>query len=171
MITKELLQKFCGTRCILTQPSSQGEFTVATNGRFAIWIDRMADVPEVDRFPNIFTPNGVASQWQESGMWEPMPQLPPVEALTKKCDTCHGSGSHDCSKCENSHECGTCGGAGHLEVLVKVRIGLRLLSAKYLHIMAELPGLQVNSSGESLSAMSFQFDGGKGLLMPHNDTE
>jgi hypothetical protein len=161
MITKEQLQVFCGDelrREVLQQPSSQGEWSCATNRRAFIWIPRMADVPEVIGFPSI---TSIIGQFTESGDWQPLPPAP--EEAVDNCETCKGAGSHQCS-CGDNHDCHKCEGAGTVFVKQTIKIGEKLVNWKYLRPFGRLPNCEVNLIGHALKPLSIRFDGGKGLL-------
>jgi hypothetical protein len=165
MISLELLKTFCGTdenRAILHHPSSQDEFTYATDARVIVQVPRMAEVPQVEGFPKC---DSVMAEWKQEGHWRNIvvAEIPPVEE--KECDTCNGTGDHDCG-CGTPHPCGDCEGSGKDYPLQTVKIGGAWLNCIFVRKMLALPNLEFNYTGKPTEARSFRFDGGIGLIMP-----
>ena len=171
-MTIKTLKQFCGdddTREILKQPSSQDDWTWATDGRMVVRVPRMADVPEVERYPKC---SMVFGQYQPDGDWQPLPKIPPQESSECSCSKCHGSGECRCKNCQCKHLCGVCDGSGQITVTTKTVIGKRSLNDFFLRKLALLPKIEVNTSGDNPeSPMSFRFDGGCGLLMPMSEKQ
>ena len=46
--------------------------------------------------------------------WEKKPAVKELFGEIEECDTCDGSGNHECD-CGDTHECGACGGSGKVK--------------------------------------------------------
>ena len=46
--------------------------------------------------------------------WEKRPAVKELFGEIEECDTCYGSGDHECD-CGDTHECGACGGSGKVK--------------------------------------------------------
>lgn len=187
-----LLQKFCASRYdgreYLRKPILRGDHVYATNGHIMIRVPKGGLVAA-----ELAYPKGLAEMFDKakSGLvpWQfvDLPPLPPLKACAfcggsgkaYQCPSCDGEGyfirdDEDCAKCggsgqvteENPHgqvECGNCAGYGN-EFNIRVEAGNAGYADIYLHMIADLPGLEFASRGEE--AAYFTFDGGDGLLMP-----
>lgn len=145
MITKEILQPFCGTdetRYVLQQPFARGDFTYATDGRILVRTERFPEMENeltMSATDGMFTPQVIAQSL------EPMPELPaPIYDVCPEC----GQSTKD-------------------EVRVAVTVGPRLISSIYLRKIAALPApVMIGVTGDNFTPARFTFDGGEGLIMP-----
>jgi hypothetical protein len=159
MISLELLKTFCGTdehRAILHQPTSQGEFSYATDGRVIVQVPRMAEVPEVEGFPQC---GGVMRDFKIHGAWRKLPEIPP-RGEGVPCEDCEGTG-----KFPDGTPCDECEG-GKYYPTESMEVGGARLNLVFLRRIAALPNLEYNMNGGELTARSFRFDGGIGLIVP-----
>lgn len=158
------LKPFCSTddtRPMLCEPSSQGQFTYATNARIIIEITRRDDVPEVYRYPKV---DIVMSQFKPDGDWIDVPKDLPSAKQTE-CEKCEGTGGVVCNF-GHDHECDYCEGLGNEVEVAKIKIGDRYFNADYLIKIKDLPNVKINQTGKGKEAMSYKFDGGRGIIMP-----
>jgi len=164
-ITKETLMPFCSVspaKPHFRQPSSQGEFTYACDGRILIRVARLADVPEVEGYVNM---DRVMGQFHAEGDWQPAP-MKFTEAKIGPCHACGGQGTHFCEKCGEDHDCARCEGKGTKEEMQWMEIDGRRIQNKFLRLVAALPGAEFNTTGDENTPVSFRFAGGIGLVMP-----
>ena len=139
----------------ITQPWTRNRRTNATDGRILVRVPLVGTVPENEAAPNV---ENVWMEFKPDAAFIPLPELPPPVEQT--CPECGGngiSGGCECEECEG----------GIISETIKVKIGERLLSVRYLRLIAALPNPVVATDGDGMTPMSFKFDGGgEGLLMP-----
>lgn len=172
-MNKESLQPFCssdGYRPYIEQPWSDGEFTIATDGKVMLKVDRLPDVPENAKAPSL---RGILTMFArfptEDSSFIDLPPTPERPALDDTCKSCRGSGQHFCADCNESHDCGKCDGSGKVEVFHRVPLGCRIMSGDYLRLIETLPSLKVAiNHGGKKDPLCFKFDGGVGIVMPLN---
>ena len=170
-MTIEELQKFCaddGFRPSINKPWTRDGKTYATNGHILIAIPAVQGVPE-----NVLAPNAeaVLVKVPAPENWFLIPHdIPEPQTSTEKvpCDRCSGTGEIECRECGSTLECPECGGNGKLEPITPFilhEIGGVSFDAKCLHLLKNLPGVEIGPNGEGKVAR-IRFEGGEGLLMP-----
>lgn len=184
----ELLRQFCSLEGLgrkTEQPWSVGEFSFATNGHVLIKVPRMSEIAEMaDPIDTSKVwPKTEAKEWIDvSGYKAPTPAECPKcggKPSNPECPECEGEGEVEASNKYNTYtvECATCDGTGVepvcsrcdgdgvVEVLERVPLGHAGFSKKYLALLSQLPNCQISTIDE-VSAASFRFDGGAGVIMP-----
>ena len=156
-MTTKHLQNFCAFRhqCdALNAPFSVGEYTYATDRRIAVRVPRIESVEEVA------FPANIASVFQVAH--EDLPVALPVT----KCDWC-GDGAALCAHCGHEGPCKRCDGKGYIGAMgIDVLVGAQTFAARYIQLVARLPGLQFYNSTAINGPAWFTFTGGEGVLMP-----
>lgn len=181
------LQKFCAEndiRSYLEKPFAVDGHTVATNGRIAV---RVPGVEEGTAEASEQLAAAVRKMFSRTHAdFVPMPGLP--ERV--ECDHCHGTGQldeDDCDDCDGAGEfthgnhiytceecdgtgrvngpviCLKCGGTG--EPFTVVKVGEVTFQAKYLRLIADLPGARINLNDDWPDPTAFIFDGGDGRIV------
>jgi hypothetical protein len=166
------LQSFCSdddVRVTLRRPFSYGKFTYATNGVFAVRIDRLDEVPEIqkpamaEQLDKIMSPADGAS-------FKPIDISLPGDienTSEEECGDCDGRGKeHECPDCEC--ECTSCDGSGRVSKADKISVSAfgDIYRLPYLRQVLGLPGIEIADLPRSLSAPAlFRFDGGIAALM------
>ena len=162
------LQQFCSKdpmRPNLRKPFSRGKFTYATDGRIAVRVPRIADVPEQET-PN---PEKLFEEY-----FKDVPRgtievtVPEIKDDWQACRECDGSGKeHDCPDC-TCGECEDCGGKGRINrsPTVTISIGAATYDARYMKQVLALPGLRFPAAPPKDKPAGFVFEGATGLLMP-----
>lgn len=166
------LQQFCSTeqfRLSLHEPFSHGEFTYASDGIVAVRVARRQEFeeakdPKLPRELDKWLAPLVTSAFKSSWIIFPTDQ----ETETREqCDSCEGRGKdHDCPDCDCT--CDDCGGRGTQSAVERISVDAfgRIFRLKYLQQICQLPGIEIDPSGEGTRPMLFRFDGGVGVLMP-----
>ncbi len=169
-LTADDLKRFCWPdidRPTIAQPFSQGSWTYATDGRMMLRVPRLAAVAEREDAPknldkNIFATNPISEKWQA------VPVDLPDLSTNEECETCGGSGDHECH-CGHNHDCGDCKGVGFRPAKAQyVQIGIHSVSHILLHKIKDIPGIEICVSAKDGShALGIRFaGGGEGRLMP-----
>jgi hypothetical protein len=162
-MTEQILTPFCyaGTdRPHLSRPFSLGEWTYATNGHIAVRVPRRPDVPESE------TSIPIEKLFADFAGWRTWAKLLPLDAPQPSdvpC-SCYDGRLHDCPSCECN--CPKCDGSGLAPLDASVGIGEAAFDAKYIRMIAPLPGLLVPPAPHPTDPMPFCFKGGEGILMP-----
>lgn len=169
MITLETLSKFCAQppmladREWLTKPFTLEGWTYATDGRIAIRVSAVPDVPAHDLLPKAVV---ALFPTDEGRTWSPVPVI--LQA-TPKCERCGGTGKHECV-CGDQHGCVACQGRGErwtmgskASVVMFGEIGLH---PYYVDKLRLLPGVKLSATGGPHDPVAIKFDGGEGVLMP-----
>ncbi len=160
------LKPFCSTdpyREYLHAPWSRDDWTYATNGHVLIRIPR-TDAADNEKAPNA---GKLFDQYPLPVDMRPMPTFELPVATSIECAKCDGSGKeHDCPDC--NCECEECGGSGESWEKVSVGIGDVSFAARYMRLIAALPGAAVPKAPIARAPMPYTFAGGSGLLMPLN---
>jgi len=168
MITKEQLMPFCSTdecRPMLLKPWTRGAFTYATNGRIIV---RLAAMPDVEECPSAPDAGKMMALYKPATRLVPIPELQPNPiSRIIECVECDGSGIVECDY-GHEHQCPECDGSGKEEKIdcIKMKIGSRIINAKYLHMIRDLPNVMIQEDGEAMDNMQFTFDGGVGMISP-----
>ena len=182
------LQAFCATESIqasFLRPFAVDGYTVATNGQIMIRVPGVADGVEeltdksklADSVRKLF-----ARQYDD---FVPLPAIPKRKACEEckgtgrlaedDCDDCNGMGTfthgrheYECEECEGTGRikdvyCFKCNGQG--EPFTSVQVGADKFQAKFLRMIAGLPGVRISVPG-GFGTAAFVFDGGDGRLMP-----
>jgi len=171
----------------IAEPFTQGGKTWATNGFLAIGVTPIFGVRKQDtpKMAELISKAGEPGEWYK---------VPAVEVQTCKhcagvvnnckCYECGGVGTVTLSNTYTEYsgiECGSCEGEG--EVLMcrycsgtgvdadeLVTIGPAQFKANALHLLRDLPNVEISPTGAETSA-HLRFDGGIGFLMPGKDTK
>jgi hypothetical protein len=162
------LQQFCSKdpmRAYLHKPFSRGRFTYATDGRIAVRVPRLAEVPEQEK-PD---PEKLFEQYfKEEPRGTIEVAMPEIKDDWQDCRECDGAGKeHDCPDC-TCGECEDCGGKGRINraPTVTISIGAATYDARYVKQVLAMPGVRFPASPPKDSAAGFIFEGGEALLMP-----
>ncbi len=186
------LIKFCDpARPHIAQPFTIGEYTYATNGRVAVRVPKIEEVPENPKAPKTI-PRLVENAAAFNGETFPMPLLPPPDLETCKhcegfgrfntCPQCDGSGDVECNlghyhKCElcdgdgiradigGTNQCEYCDGLGKVEKHTRINLGACSFSGVYLRPLAQLPGA-IAICPNYTNPAAVTFDGGHAIIMP-----
>jgi hypothetical protein len=124
------LKLFCSTSSYnhgrLAAPYSYGDYTYATNGHILIRVPRLADAPENENAPKVWTGDIAELFNREPAEWVPVPE---VDYDGDECEVCGGTGTALlCPECEGEGEvfpetkysiyegqdCATCEGNGQI---------------------------------------------------------
>lgn len=175
MIAASDLKPFCGTeetRYYLRKPWSAGEFTYATNGRIAVRVPRLPDVPEMADPPRGSPPNvDSIIPKPEAPRWLPLDARILPAPVMEPCDECEGRGRrHDCPDC--GCICGECGGSGEIagDYRRSLAIGGVPFGLNYVRALLTLPSVEVATPVlPGKVPMLFRFEGGDGVLMPRSE--
>lgn len=192
----ETLKTFCASpksdplRLKLRAPFSIGAWTYATDGRAAVRVPRMADVPEMQEpvvgVESLFS-NFPVDGFQSVDIELPPPLFQDCTACSGKgrkteCEACGGEGElecdfghvHECEECDGDcyvfsdsgrFECEKCAGTGKAEKDQFVDIIRATFMVRLVDKIIKLPDVQW-CVVDSLSVAKFKFIGGQGLLMP-----
>lgn len=162
------LTPYCSTeefRPYLQKPASRGDWTYALNGHILVRVQRRAEVPEIERFPDgekILNPLNFSAC--EPVVFRQFPPHPEDE----ECPRCNGRGTkHDCADC--TCECSKCGGSGRVVAVQGCLVHGIPFDLKYIRLIAGLPGIRIPKTIDPKNPMPFVFEGGIGVLMPLND--
>jgi hypothetical protein len=162
------LSVFCnptGSRVFTRQPWSCGAFTYAVDGHIAVRVGRNEDVALLDAAE---CPAGAIDRWlvdAEQDQRQAVPALQLPKPGQTECKECEGSGSeHDCPHC--SCACEECHGVGYFEAPVVVRYGIVMIDGKHWRRIAPLPGAKLSKLANKNGHLSFEFEGGLGIVMP-----
>lgn len=182
----------------LAEPFSWDEWSFATNAAILVRVPRLAEVPETPEAPSLAGLKDIfLSAWRSETPAEipaeiPSPQVKECKLCDGKgrlrvCVKCHGEGRCICPSCDDDHECRACEGlgrvperngpgvcdkchgAGTIETVTPVRVGIVLLADKYLRLLRALPNVRVYTNGPR-DMVRFVFDGGDGVVMPMRES-
>jgi hypothetical protein len=163
------IRPFCSTgrdRLGLTEPFSWGDWTYAVTGPIGIRVPRRPDVSE-----NSNAPNKIIAESFTRYLAEPIADPRPVPVIVLpdgarvECPHCHGRKTkHECPDCRC--HCPACAGEGYTLELLSVGVGGTIFDARYILMLAALPGARIPSRPAPESPMPCVFDGGGALLMP-----
>jgi hypothetical protein len=160
------LNPFCATkldnpeRPYLHNPFSDGEWTYATDGIVLVGVPVVSGMEG-----SLAAPRAKANALINSIVQIPFSPLSldglPPEPVA--CSTCNGRGRlHDCPDCECT--CEDCDGKTPKRISVRLRG--TVFNAKYLRLIASLPGPLAASIAAFPNASFFRFNGGIAVLSP-----
>lgn len=189
---KELLQKFCNTDddSRLSEPWSDGLYSMASDGHIAIRVDRVAEITKGKPFDK-------EVRWvpELDGEWVDLPEYSLPEM--KPCRRCKGTGKISiCYECDGDgvicfsnryheyeveclscsgggdisggdHVCKTCNGNGKYfaEKVVEVLFNNHKVNALSLEKIKDLPKIKIFTTPTDGELFHLQFDGGMGVMM------
>lgn len=157
-----VLQQFCARdpfRSWMAAPFSRGAYTWATDGKIMVRTPRLADVPEHLDAPAAETVwrEAPSTQWRQP-LLRKLPDLKMVG-----CDVCDGRGTkHECPGCEC--KCSECNGAGELEELQAVTIGLRAISLRAARLIIGLEWAEFIEPATEDFLLHFRSDDIEGIV-------
>lgn len=191
----ETLKQFCSrdtTRTQIQQPWSMDGHSFATDGHILMRVPRLDQVAENRDAPET---GHLFANSPHTGNFLPIPDLPEPQdgpcpeckgsgKVPARCQKCDGEGTILCPQCEDGQlecdecdgtglpeeesevPCEDCDGSGKRPVLQRVAVGNQTVDAKFLRLIEDLPNVRITNSQKELSALTFVFDGGDGLIMP-----
>ena len=182
MINLTLFFNANDVRKMLRAPGIQDGFVYATDGKIGVRISEETEhhpkAKPVNNYPDL---DKVMKDHCVCGddAFSPLPKIDPVDYPScsvdgnAECDVCHGDGEHECSACEDVHDCGACAGLGKMpspfcrechcnKKKDAVIDGVRIQWKYYLAI-ASLPSPTIAIESNKKSA-TFRFDGGMGIV-------
>ena len=157
------LKPFCSKyRPYLHEPWSRDAHTYAANGYIAARVPRRDDVSENPKAPAC---ERLFDKIDRSLPLRSIPHYDVPEPKATDCSYCHGRcHEHDCPDC--SCECEYCDGLGRNIASCSVALGPGLFAARYIQLLATLPGILIAPGPDRFTPAYFTFDGGDGLIMP-----
>ncbi len=172
------IMAFCGTefeiRSHMQRPWKRDGKVYATNGHILIETNAEFAPGEWPEYEHGRYPKAVDTMFADADArttsYMPLPDLPAL----KLCSECDGRGRVEWVWDEDEdgtsykrrdgemHTCDACSGYG--EAFHRVAVGDTGFQARYLRLLATLPGIEFAPHGTA--SCPFRFDAGRGLLMP-----
>lgn len=169
-MTLEELKRFAAVddiRDYLNQPWSRGGYTWASNGHIMVRVPAIEGVAENKRAPD---GQALMNKQRPPGEWIPVPECAMPSDTKEECDTCFGTGEHDCP-CGTTHECGECKGKG--EVITVDYSGMDVGNSHFAkRYIALIQGWEIATNGPAdmlhggKNAAWIRCGDALGLLMP-----
>lgn len=190
------LLRFCNKRderSYLREPFSIGLHTFATNGQIIVRVPRIDGIPDgthkaAEMVSNLFA--------KMVSRFHPIPHhVRPKQkgcyhcqglGNVKTCYECDGEGTvwfnndyntyqFECNTCDGlasipsseGDACELCYGKGKVhDRMSHVRIGKAAIASRLLHLITDLPGVQIQQPTEEMGPVAYRFAGGDGFVMP-----